>query len=455
MKRPGLKQKRPGMAHQGFMQIGAVALLGMLLILAIAPPSTSRNPAAHAIAGAMAVPPHATTTPTGAAETRTPSPAITPATSTRSSLHNPTQDTSSTEHALYLFHRSSLSSAFAAFAAVLPAGWSTAIPADAAAHRTPSPTATPTPQSTLSMQARGEPDYVPILMYHYIRTIDPEEDALGYSLSVSPELFDEQMAWLHEHDYTPVRMDTLAECLRGQQECPDNMVALTFDDGYEDAATNALPILERYGFPATFYIVTDFVGQPGYLSWDQIRTLHESGMEIGSHSISHPDLTARSTAEARREIVESREILETQLDTPVQSFCYPIGAYNPDIAAMVHEAGYTSSVTTHPGPRLDALYELPRRRIRGDETVAAMNWYVVPLPEVLAVGTVTEDGLNVRAGAGTDYEQVENLTLRQGERVEILAQLGGQGCETWFEIRLDDGTKGWVCSSYVQVSDSE
>jgi peptidoglycan/xylan/chitin deacetylase (PgdA/CDA1 family) len=243
---------------------------------------------------------------------------------------------------------------------------------------TPLPTATPTPQPTptASLRVRRDLGYVPIFMYHYVRTVDPAEDELGYNLSVTPERFAEHLEWLHTNGYTPIRMDHLADCLRGRDICPDNAVALTFDDGYEDAATAALPLLEQYGYPATFYIVTEFVGRPGYMSWDQIRLLHESGMEIGSHTLTHPDLTARDAEVAYNEIAESRAIIEEQIGAPVRSFSYPIGSYNGELAAQVREAGYTNAVTTYPGSGIEHVFELPRRRIMGGETVEALAWYV-------------------------------------------------------------------------------
>jgi peptidoglycan/xylan/chitin deacetylase (PgdA/CDA1 family) len=256
----------------------------------------------------------------------------------------------------------------------IPSATATTTPTPTA---TPLPTATPTPQPTptASLRVRRDLGYVPIFMYHYVRTVDPVEDQLGYNLSVTPERFAEHLEWLHTNGYTPIRMDHLADCLRGRAICPANAVALTFDDGYADAATAALPLLEHYGYPATFYIVTEFVGRPGYMSWEQIRLLHESGMEIGSHTLTHPDLTARDPEIAYNEIAESRAIIEEQLGAPVRSFSYPIGNYNRELAAMVREAGYTNAVTTHPGSGIEHAFELPRRRIMGGETVEALAWY--------------------------------------------------------------------------------
>lgn len=235
------------------------------------------------------------------------------------------------------------------------------------------PTAAP-----LSDTASRSIGYVPILMYHYIRDVGEAADPMGFRLSVRPDRFAEQMAWLAAEGYQPVRMHDLAGCLRAQQPCPRRPVALTFDDGYADAATAALPVLRRYGFPATFYIVTEFVGQPGYLSWEQIAELRDAGMEIGSHTLSHAGLSGLAREAARVEIVRSKAILEERLGIEVYSFSYPAGDYTDEIAAIVREAGYSNAVITLAADRPRGLYELPRRRVLGGETIAGFPWYFIP-----------------------------------------------------------------------------
>jgi peptidoglycan/xylan/chitin deacetylase (PgdA/CDA1 family) len=204
----------------------------------------------------------------------------------------------------------------------------------------------------------------PILMYHYIRSVDQASDPLGYELSVAPELFEAQMAWLHEQGYRTMRMDTVARCI-ANTACPAQAVALTFDDGYEDAFTTALPILQRYGFKATFYIISGMVGQPGYMSWEQLRTLLNDGMEIGAHTIDHYDLTTLDPAESERQIVQSKTDLEQQLGINVVSFCYPTGLYNWTIEDQTRAAGYLSATTTRWDNDYSDLMALPRRRIAG------------------------------------------------------------------------------------------
>jgi peptidoglycan/xylan/chitin deacetylase (PgdA/CDA1 family) len=222
------------------------------------------------------------------------------------------------------------------------------------------PPAAPLP--TPDAPAGGPP---PILMYHYIRSVDAGNDQLGYDLSMAPDLFDAQMAWLHEQGYTTMRMDAAARCIRGEQPCPAKAVALTFDDGYADAFTDALPVLQRYGFTATFYIISGFVGHPGYMSWEQIGALRDAGMEIGAHTVNHPDLIYEEPAVSEYEIVQSKTDLEQHLGISVASFCYPTGLYNWTVEEQTRAAGYLSATTTRWDSDYSDILALPRRRISG------------------------------------------------------------------------------------------
>jgi peptidoglycan/xylan/chitin deacetylase (PgdA/CDA1 family) len=240
----------------------------------------------------------------------------------------------------------------------------------APAQSRPLPTLMPTGAAArpggFAQAPAGQRSYIPILMYHYIRYVDPSADPLGYGLSVTPEGLGAQLAWLRAAGYESVRMDEAAACIRGEGPCPARAVALTFDDGYMDAYTTALPLLQQHGYVGTFYIVSGFVGQPGYMGWQEIRALRDAGMEIGAHSVSHPDLTTLGLEDLRAQVGQSAAAISAELGAPVRSFCYPGGRFNDTVAAVAQEAGFTSATTTMPdGPQADP-FRLSRLRISGD-----------------------------------------------------------------------------------------
>lgn len=211
---------------------------------------------------------------------------------------------------------------------------------------------------------------VPILMYHYIRNAEGESE-LGKNLSVSPENFQAQIKYLKEQNYQTIKLADLAD--------PDKKaiskvyfekkkpIIITFDDGYKDAYTAAFPVLKKYELIGTFYIIRDYVGRENRLTVEQIDEMKKAGMEIGSHSMSHPDLTKISLDEAQSQIFDSREQATT--------FCYPSGKYNQTVVELVKQAGYSTAVTTKIGLARETsnLLELPRVRVENVSPQALMD----------------------------------------------------------------------------------
>ena len=239
---------------------------------------------------------------------------------------------------------------------------------------TPTPTERPSPThaSSATLTPPASPTSipvrtswrVPILMYHYIRVNPDPSDRLGFSLSIPPAEFDRQMRYLAEDGYGTVSFDQIYD---SSQPLPEKPILLTFDDGYADAYTAAFPVLQRYGFQATFYVVTDFVGRPGYLTVEQIREMAAAGMSFGSHSVSHLSLTTLSAERLERELSQSRTQLESLLERPVLDLCYPLGRFNQGVRQAVERAGYRSATTTQYGFASSAGDQLllPRIRIWG------------------------------------------------------------------------------------------
>jgi peptidoglycan/xylan/chitin deacetylase (PgdA/CDA1 family) len=210
---------------------------------------------------------------------------------------------------------------------------------------------------------------VPVLMYHYVRVNPDPRDSVGFALSVTPANFAAQMEWLARNDYHPITTEDLYAYLNRTRGLPSKPVILTFDDGYADFYTTALPILRSNGFKATSYVVSGFVGRGGYMTADQIREADHSGIEIGSHSVTHANLARGSAANVSAEVGNSKRSLEQLLGHPVTSFCYPSGKYTPAVGNAVAAAGYHDATTTASGSwhSLPDRYAWTRMRVSGHQ----------------------------------------------------------------------------------------
>jgi peptidoglycan/xylan/chitin deacetylase (PgdA/CDA1 family) len=186
-------------------------------------------------------------------------------------------------------------------------------------------------------------------MYHHVGI---HTESLGHQrLWISPERFAEQMSYLSQSGYHCLTLRDVAVRLRESRRVPRTVV-LTFDDAYKTFYEIALPILRQYGFSATVFAVTGEVGgvsrwdsgpQAALMSWSELRELHQIGIEVGSHTVSHPRLTDLSLAAIRHEVKESRATLEDQLGVAANSFAYPFGMYNRLIERTIQDAGYETA----------------------------------------------------------------------------------------------------------------
>ena len=213
-------------------------------------------------------------------------------------------------------------------------------------------------QMTATMVADSENGTkVLILNYHKI-------DNTFISLAVRPDDFDTQMKYLSENGYHTISPDELYNSLAGTGELPDNPVMITFDDGYEDNYVNAYPILKKYGFKATIFVVTSFLdkNKKGYMSWDQAREMDANGISIQSHTVDHKSMTDLTDDQLRMELVDSKKKAEKELGHPVNYMAYPTGTYNLHIAQMVKEAGYKAAFTIKYGnvDKASNIYALER-----------------------------------------------------------------------------------------------
>ncbi|MFF4526291.1 polysaccharide deacetylase family protein [Streptomyces bluensis] len=209
-------------------------------------------------------------------------------------------------------------------------------------------------------------------MYHSVgdTTDDP------YRLTVSPGRLARQLGWLRRRGLRGVSMaDLLAARARGGGR---NLVGLTFDDGYTDFVDLAVPLLRRHGFGATVFVL------PGRLdgenAWDALgprkRLLGEQGIrvaaategiEVGSHGLTHIDLTRADAETLRAEVADSRALLSELTGTDVQGFCYPYGYLDQRVMDAVRDAGYSYACAVDPGP-LNGVHALPRIHIGENDT---------------------------------------------------------------------------------------
>jgi peptidoglycan/xylan/chitin deacetylase (PgdA/CDA1 family) len=231
---------------------------------------------------------------------------------------------------------------------------------------------------------------VPILMYHYI-SMPPPGDRVRYNLSVTPDAFETQMTYLAVNGYHPVTLRQVADHLLDGAALPDRPIVLTFDDGYADNYVHALPVLRRRGYAATFFVITGFVdaGRPEYMTWRQLADLASWGMEVGAHSVDHPDLRGRSLRLQFAEVAAPKVAIEARLGVPVTSFAYPSGRFDATTVDVLRAAGYRAAVTTAPGTWQFAggPYQLARVRVPGGGTIREFH---AALTRAMAAATTGE-----------------------------------------------------------------
>ncbi|MGW1268920.1 polysaccharide deacetylase family protein [Streptomyces sp. NPDC002491] len=212
-----------------------------------------------------------------------------------------------------------------------------------------------------------------VAMYHSVS--DCSEDP--YCITVTPQRLEQQLTWLRRRGLRGVSVaELLAARARGEGR---DLVGLTFDDGYADFLTGALPVLRRQGCNATLFVLPGRLGgdnawdplgpRKPLLTADGIRSAAGEGVEIGSHGLTHVDLTRADDSTLKAETVESRAALAELLGAEVEGFCYPYGTVDRRAVDAVGEAGYAYACAIDPGP-LNGLHALPRVHVgQGDDAV--------------------------------------------------------------------------------------
>jgi peptidoglycan/xylan/chitin deacetylase (PgdA/CDA1 family) len=184
--------------------------------------------------------------------------------------------------------------------------------------------------------------WLPILTFHAI-------DERSSVISISPTVFQNAMARLHDGGYQTLGLMEAADYLRRGAPFPHRSFVITFDDGYQSVYEEALPVLEGYGMSATVFLT---VGKKGgaksggrlpsltgrsMLSWNEIQEMQQSGINFGAHTLTHPDLTRVPFDQVKAEVCDGKAVIEDALSAPVRSFAYPYGRYNDQVRKMVRE----------------------------------------------------------------------------------------------------------------------
>ncbi|MEN6371528.1 MAG: polysaccharide deacetylase family protein [Armatimonadota bacterium] len=224
-------------------------------------------------------------------------------------------------------------------------------------------------------------------MYHRIM------DFPGDGLSVHPEDFRRQMEYLASHGYHTVNLSMLHDHLTKGTPLPRKPVVITFDDGYEDNFTNAMPVLKKHGMTAIVFVISDWIGKqnewevqrPGRpvcrtMDLDQLREWLDAGLEIGAHTVSHPRLSELTEEEIARELTDSKKALESLLNVPVDFLCYPYGNFDGRVRRLA-SASYKAALAISSGTTIwhNDLYALRRVSVSARKPLQDFAAKVTPL----------------------------------------------------------------------------
>lgn len=214
---------------------------------------------------------------------------------------------------------------------------------------------------------------IPVLNYHQINDQDHN------SLTLSTSEFEAQIRYLAKKGYQGITPDQLIDYLEYGKPLPPKPILITLDDGYEDNYQNAYPILQKYHFTATIFLISDFTGTyPRYLTWDQTREMEQNGIVFEGHTLSHISLPKASDEELRKQLVQSKQALEWRLGKKVEYLAYPGGEYDQRVIQMAKEAGYRAAFTVNFGRdrQNSTLYTLNRIPIFGSQSHTLFRFWL-------------------------------------------------------------------------------
>lgn len=259
-----------------------------------------------------------------------------------------------------------------------------AAPSPASSQPTTGGTPSPTPSSTPRPRPTGRPNRepkdpyrvyrVPILTYHRVVPVSEAGNSLP-SLVVAPENFAAQMKAFFDAGWHSITMATLAERMETDTTIPPKTFVITFDDGWYDGYYYAFPIMRRYGFVATFFVVSSRIDRPGALAAWQLRALEAAGDEIGNHTENHTSLSRVPGTRVISEVETGSEEIERAVGHRPVSLCYPMGGVSPYVVSLVGTIpDLKTAVSTGYGwtESWFQRYDMPRIRVRPTTDAASL-----------------------------------------------------------------------------------
>lgn len=214
---------------------------------------------------------------------------------------------------------------------------------------------------------------VPILTYHSINY------GKG-SHFVTPENFAKQMEYIKNKGYKVITLDELVRSIKNKERLQTNRVVITFDDGYKDNLEYAYPVLMKYGFPATIFIISGYINNDKrILTWDQVRAMSGGGISFGSHTKNHFYLGSAEDEKAiLDEVGGSKKIIESEIGITVDYLCYPTGGFNEKVKEIVKDVGYKGACTTNRGfaEFNNDVYELKRIKVTNSDGIMPLSFWL-------------------------------------------------------------------------------
>jgi peptidoglycan/xylan/chitin deacetylase (PgdA/CDA1 family) len=244
-----------------------------------------------------------------------------------------------------------------------------------------------------------------VLCYHIVES--PQDPRM----EVSRETFRQQMRYLAMTGYNVIPLRDLYEYVAGKRaSLPKNAIVVTIDDGWRSTYTEVFPEMKRYGFPFTVFIYPQIIGQTSHaLSWKQVKEMSDAGVDIQSHSMSHPFLTKRRHAELdqhaysgwlERELIDSKRMIERATGKPVLFLAYPFGDYDHFLVESVGRAGYDAALTCEAGKVRRGSNPLRMHRM-----VVEKKMDFVSFRRYLGAGSMTLDEMTPQPGVIYDPGQ--------------------------------------------------